>query len=102
MDDTELDALFESVKTHERKLFNHRAEKLKAEYEDGIKRHNQKLIEKAISEVANKIVENGDCFTSVYDTGLTMIAKNGDRYKVGIVVMREEETEAGSINKSEQ
>jgi len=99
MDDTELDALFESVKTHERKLFNHRAEKLKAEYEHGIKRQNQKLIEKAIIKIANKIVENGDCFNSAYDTGLTMIAKNGDRYKVGIVVMLDEETPTGTINK---
>jgi hypothetical protein len=102
MNDIELDALFESAKTHERKLFNLRAEKLKAEYEDSIKRKNRNLIEKAISGVANKIVENGDCFTSVYDTGLTMIAKNGDRYKIGIVVMLDEETKAGSINKSEQ
>jgi hypothetical protein len=93
----ELITFVDSLGGQDNKLSKERAERWTAEMEEDFKR--RALIEKAMSEVANKIVKNGDCFNSAYDTGITLIAKNGDRYKVGIVVMLDEETPTGTINK---
>jgi len=59
------------------------------------------FITDTIERISDEI-ENGGDIKSVFNTGLTLLSENGDRYNVGIVISLHEETETGKTNKSEQ